>query len=106
MDQGWDSGESALLTAVLCVNTPRLLLSLTYLMYNSLFTGAVMGQEWNRFGSTTGRKHPRVTCPQGAQRESYWLQLLYRYALPLMACSAFIHWSTSQAIFFARLKIT
>ena len=100
-----DSGQFDLLSAILCANAPQLILSFLYLMYNSLFTGMVMGQEWNRFGSNAGRKHLRVTYPQGEQRETYWLQLPYRYALPLMACSAFIHWSTSQAIFFARLKI-
>ena len=99
------SSELAVLSAVLCANTPQLILSFIYLMYNSLFTGMMMGQEWNRFGSTTRRKHLRVTYPQGEQRETYWLQLPYRYALPLMACSAFIHWCTSQALFFAQLKI-
>jgi len=93
------------LRAVLCANTPQLLLSFLYLMYNSLFTGMVMGQEWNQFGGATGRKYIRVTYPQGKQRGTYWLQLPYRYALPLMACSAFIHWSTSQALFFAQLNI-
>jgi len=96
--------EPGLIQAVLLANTPQLLLSFLYLMYNSLFTGMVMGQEWNQFRSTIGRKYLRVTYPQGEQRETYWLQLPYRYALPLMACSAFIHWSTSQSIFFVQLK--
>jgi len=97
--------EPSLIQAVLLANTPQLLLSFLYLMYNSLFTGMVMGQEWNRFGSTIGRKYLRVTYPQGEQRETYWLQLPYRYALPLMACSAFIHWSTSQSLFFSQLTV-
>ncbi|KAF8418409.1 hypothetical protein EV426DRAFT_720607 [Tirmania nivea] len=100
-----DSVEITFLQGVLYANTPQLILSFMYLMYNSLFTGMVMGQEWNRFASITDRQYLRVTYPQGEQRETYWLQLPYRYALPLMACSAFIHWSTSQALFFTRLRI-
>jgi hypothetical protein len=37
--------------------------------------------------------------PQGEQRSSYFLQLPYRYAIPLLGFSAVMHWLVSQSIF-------
>ena len=43
---------------------------------------------------------PKVSKnPQGEQRSSYFLQLPYRYAIPLLGFSAVMHWLVSQSIF-------
>ena len=42
--------------------------------------------------------------PQGEQRSSYFLQLPYRYAIPLMGFSAVMHWLISQSIFLIAIE--
>lgn len=39
-----------------------------------------------------------------SQRDSYWLQIPYRYAIPLLISFTVLHWLTSQSIFLVRLK--
>jgi hypothetical protein len=39
------------------------------------------------------------TLPVGAQRNTYFLSLPYRYSIPLMVCSAFLHFLVSQSLF-------
>jgi len=53
--------------------------------------------EWNNLGR--GHKPLRVTRPVGQQRETYFLQLPYRWSLPLMVASGSLHWLLSQSIF-------
>lgn len=60
----------------------------------------VMAKEWSDFAHE--RKTLRVTVPEGAQRSTYYLQLPYRYAIPLLGTSMLLHWLTSQAIFLDR----
>lgn len=52
----------------------------------------------------TTRKGLRVTAPRGEQRSSYFLQLPYRWAVPLMIVSGALHWLMSQTIFPVRLE--
>ena len=54
--------EFTLLTGSLITNSPQLLLSASYLAYNSLFTRLQMAQEWATYG--TGHHPLRVTDPQ------------------------------------------
>jgi hypothetical protein len=60
----------------------------------------LMAKEWSKFGHV--RKTLRVTAPSGRQRSTYYLQLPYRYAIPLLVASMLLHWLTSQAIFLDR----
>src|SRR3954447_13322803 len=46
---------------VVIINTPQLLLSVLYFIYNSIFTSMLSGHEWNRFA--TRRKALRVIRP-------------------------------------------
>ena len=50
------------------------------------------------------RKTLRVTSPEGEQRSTYYLQLPYRYAVPLMFASGLLHWLVSQSLFLAQLN--
>jgi hypothetical protein len=57
--------------------------------------------EWNNLA--TSRKGLRVTRPVGQQRDTYFLQLPYRWSLPLTIASGGLHWLLSQSIFLVRV---
>lgn len=97
------SDSSGLILLVLLSNSPQLVLSFLYLSYNSLFTSMLLAQEWN--GYATRRKPLRVTSATGHQRSTYWLQLPYRYSVPLLIASAVLHWLVSQSLFLARVTV-
>lgn len=59
--------------------------------------------EWSRFAYQ--RKTLRVTSPVGKQRCTYYLQLPYTFALPLLVLSGSLHWLLSQSIFLARVTV-
>ncbi|KAI1497832.1 hypothetical protein F5X99DRAFT_353108 [Biscogniauxia marginata] len=87
----------SLTEAVLLANSPQLLLSFCYLAYNNLFTRLQMAREWALFSDGY---HPlRVTSPKGKQYSTYRLQLPYKYSLPLIAVSIFLHWLLSNTIY-------
>jgi len=93
-----NSGTIRLLSNVLVANLPQLILSLTYFTYKALFTSMLAGLEWSQLAWQ--KKSLRVSQkPQGEQRSSYFLQLPYRYAIPLLGFSAIMHWLISQSIF-------
>jgi hypothetical protein len=83
---------------VFMANLPQLVLSAVYFTYNSLFTCFFLGSEWSSY--STGSKSLRVSNdPQGNQRSTHFLQLPYRFALPLIVLSGVLHWLCSQSIF-------
>jgi hypothetical protein len=91
-------GTVGLLSNVLVANLPQLILSFTYFTYNALFTSMLAGLEWSKMAWQ--KKSLRVSqTPKGQQRSSYFLQLPYRYAIPLLGFSAVMHWLVSQSIF-------
>lgn len=57
--------------------------------------------EWNSLATT--RKGLRVTRPRGQQRDTYFLQLPYKWSLPLTAASGGLHWLLSQSVFLVRI---
>jgi len=89
--------------AILLANLPQTILSVLYLTYNSLFTCMLMGHEWSLFSHH--HRTLRVTSPWPGQRSTYWLQIPYTYAIPLMTLSSLLHWLTSQSLFLARVDI-
>ncbi len=91
----------SLLGAAVLVNIPQLILSLNYFFINSHLTSMLAAYEWRRFA--TEWKGLRVTRPIGAQKSTYFLQLPYRYAIPLLTMSALLHWLVSQAFFLAKI---
>ena len=94
-------GSSGLVQTVLLANSPQVLLSFLYLLYNNLFTSMLLAKEWT--GYAHQRKGLRVTNPKGLQRSTYFLQLPYTYSVPLLTASGLMHWLVSQSIFLARV---
>ncbi|KAI9767495.1 MAG: hypothetical protein M1835_007039 [Candelina submexicana] len=102
---GWSlpsGGTSAIIPSVLVANVPQPILSFLYLLINGLCTSMLLAQEWSGFADE--RKTLRVSNPNGTQRSTYFLQLPYRYALPLLAFSGVLHWLVSQSIFLANVS--
>lgn len=94
-------GSAGLISVLLIVNSPQLIVSSCYLLYNGLFTSMHLAHEYS--GYARQRKPLRVTTPKGMQRSTYWLQLPYVYGMPLIISSAILHWLVSQSIFLARI---
>ena len=100
MGRGFDS----LLSNVVMANIPQLVMSVLYFTYNGLFTSISLAVEWD--GYAQHRKGLRVSSsPAGAQRSKYFLQLPYRYSLPLLVTSGLLHWLISQSIFLVFVEI-
>ena len=90
------SGAEKLIMYVLVANIAQPILSLIYFNYNGIFTSMLAGREWSQFAKR--RKGLRVSdVPAGSQRSTYFLQLPYRYAVPIMILSGVIHWLVSQS---------
>ncbi|KAL9115828.1 MAG: hypothetical protein Q9227_000196 [Pyrenula ochraceoflavens] len=96
-------GATGLLNVVLLANLPQALLSFLYLCYNNLFTTMCLAQEWDSFSHL--RKGLRVSRPNGEQRSKYFLQLPYRYAIPMVIVSLLFHWLVSQSLFLANITM-
>ncbi|KAI7269566.1 hypothetical protein KC343_g3010 [Hortaea werneckii] len=97
-------GSAGLVLSVLLANLPQAIVSFLYLTYNGLFTCMCLAHEYSQYG-LAGRKKPlRVTTPHGQQRSTYYLQLPFRYAAPLLIASTTVHWLISQSIFLARIS--
>ncbi len=93
-----DSWPTSLIANTIIANVPQLIFSLIYFLTNSLLTSMTLAAEWSRYAVL--RRGLRVSWnPKAAQRQSYFLSLPYRYAVPLMASSATLHWLISQSIF-------
>jgi hypothetical protein len=60
----------------------------------------LLAAEWSTFAHK--RKSLRVSDPKPGQKSTYFLQLPYRYAIPLLILSGVLHWSVSQSIFIAQ----
>lgn len=97
------TGTSGLLANVLVANSPQLIFSCLYLLYNGIFTSMCLAHEYSKYSNC--RKGLRATSPQGDQRSTYWLHLPYVYSIFLLAASALLHWSISQTIFLVGIDV-
>ncbi|KAK0653618.1 hypothetical protein DIS24_g5839 [Lasiodiplodia hormozganensis] len=95
--------SAAIWRATLLANAGQPLLSLLHCAYNALFTALYLGTEWDGYGGGGGessKKGLRISSvPRGAQRASHFLQLPWRYGVPLSAASTLLHWLASQSVF-------
>ncbi|KAI0022397.1 hypothetical protein F4780DRAFT_788792 [Xylariomycetidae sp. FL0641] len=91
------AGKRSLIQALLLANAPQLLLSLSYYMYNWLYTMLCVEKEWNSYSREY--RPLRVTDPKGEQVSSWRLQLPYRYSAPLLSFSALLHFLVSSALY-------
>lgn len=63
----------------------------------------LVSHEYAQFATT--RKALRVTRPRGQQRSTYWLQLPYKYSVPMMSIMVLLHWLASRSIFLVQIAI-
>ena len=101
---GWslsyiNNADTAIVAATLIANTPQLVLSFLYVTLNGLVTSMFVAREWSSY--MLKRKALRVSKPTSPQRRTYFLQLPYRVAVPLIVLSLLLHWLVSQSIFLA-----
>jgi hypothetical protein len=98
-------GGASLLKSVVVANSPQIAASAIYFTYNALVTTLSLASEWDRFARK--RKAPRITgsVPVGQQRKSYFLQLPFRYSIPLIATSGVLHWLISQTLFVVFVEV-
>jgi hypothetical protein len=91
------SGLSGIGQNVIVANITQVIISLVYFSYNATTTSMLLAHEWSEFFRRS--KSLRVSSSrQGLQRSTYFLQLPYRYALPLLCISALLHWLASQSL--------
>ena len=93
--------RAALMSVVLLANLPQALLSICYLLYNGAFTCMLMEQEFQAYARRPRRL--RVSLPVYDQRSTYYLQLPFRFAIPLIMASGLMHWLISQSLFIAHI---
>ncbi|CAG9974325.1 unnamed protein product [Clonostachys byssicola] len=95
-------GEASIIATVLISNLPQVLLSFLYLILNSLITAMAGAIEWSKYGQGTQRPL-RVSFPKGSQRSTFFLQLPYRYSIPMLSVSVLMHWMVSQSLFVVQI---
>lgn len=92
------TGAGGLIAGDIVANAAQPVLSFVYFAYNGLLTSISTALEWEAYAGK--RKGLRVSGkPQGEQRSTYFLQLPYRIALPLMVTSRVLHRLVSQSLF-------
>ncbi|KAF1845476.1 uncharacterized protein K460DRAFT_311919 [Cucurbitaria berberidis CBS 394.84] len=100
--KGDDTGSSGIVPTLLIANIPQLGFSLLYVVYTNIWSKLLVAQEFDRL--TQVKKGLRVSeRPRGMQRNSQIFTLPVRYAVPLMGCSAMLHWLCSQSFFMVRI---
>ena len=96
--------NAPILANALIVNLPQLMLSVVYVICNTLLTSMLRSAEYSSF--SLRRQSLRVSEPTGIQRSTYWLQLPFRYATPLIVVSGVLHWVVSESVFLVNITVT
>lgn len=87
----------------LAVNAIQIGLAWSYLAANDLLTSMVASREYQRYAAV--RKAVRVARPEGQQRDTYFLSLPYKYALPLITLWTLLHWQISIELELVRVQV-
>jgi hypothetical protein len=96
-----DVGSSGIIPLLIVANIPQLGISILYVVYTGIWGKLAVTREFDNLAKS--RKGLRVSNrTYGRQRASHFLTLPIRYAVPLMACSATMHWLCSQSLFLVR----
>ncbi|KAF1912724.1 hypothetical protein BDU57DRAFT_583233 [Ampelomyces quisqualis] len=97
-----DVSSTGIVPTLLLANVPQLGFSLLYVAYANIWSKLLVAHEFDRM--TQSKKGLRVSeRRRGMQRASHFFTLPVRYALPLMSCSAALHWLCSQSFFMVRI---
>jgi hypothetical protein len=97
-----DTGSSGIVPTLLVTNIPQLGFSFLYIVYANLYGKLLAARQ---FDILTQRKRGlRVSeRPRGMQRANHIFTLPARFALPLLACSAALHYFCSASFFMVRI---
>lgn len=92
----WESGVK---TQVIVANLPQLIVTVCYFTYNNVLSAMLAAAEWTSYG--TVHKPLRVTWPvEGSkQKSTYWLNVSYKYGIPMQTVYMLLHWLISQSFF-------
>lgn len=96
-------GSPGLMKNVLLANSPQLVLSLLYIIYNRMYTCMSLSKEWHSLAHKS--QSLRVTNPKGSQRSTYFLSLPYHYSLLILIISVSTHWILSQSLFLVAIDV-
>ena len=95
---------SDVLSTAVIANSPQLILSAVYVVYNNILTSICLAAEYTDFASE--RKGLRVSArPVGAQRAAYFLQLPLKLGVPLVVISGTMHWLISQSLYLVKIDL-
>lgn len=89
--------------AAIVVNSPQILFSSMYFIFNSTLTMMHTVHEWGSF--TKRRKALRVSSPKGHQRSTYWLQLPWSYSIPLILACGSLHWLLGRSLYLVKVDV-
>ncbi|KAF2023080.1 hypothetical protein EK21DRAFT_95204 [Setomelanomma holmii] len=87
--------NTSLIGGVLLANSPQAVLSYLYVAFNTLYTSMLIGKEWSSYMHE--RKALRVTTPVAQQRDTYWLSVPFRYAIPMTITSITVTGTTTSS---------
>jgi hypothetical protein len=82
---------------VMFPNMWQVLLSVAYVIFNSLLTTLCCEAEWQSFATRANTL--RVTSPDGEQRSTYFISLPLRWGLPFRFAFFIMLWTLSQGLF-------
>lgn len=91
-----------LISNVLLANLPQFLLSILYMLSNTVLSTFLVQREFSHMCQEHKRKPLRVSEPIGIQRGSYFISLPLRYGVPLYVMSSVLHWTISESLFFSK----
>ncbi|KAM0811734.1 hypothetical protein AB5N19_12090 [Seiridium cardinale] len=103
---GSGPGKSlGVIKSTLIANAPQLMASYIYVACNSVLTSMLAHHEVSTYA--VRRRGLRVSFPKRntAQRATYFLQVPWKIALPLMTTSTVLHWCMSQSLFLLRVAV-
>ena len=97
LDPSGQNYSGNFLSYAILANIPQLLVSVCYLLFNSLLTRLHMAGEWALM--CTNYRPLRVTVPKGRQVSSYTLQLPLRWSVPSMVLGIVLHFLVSNSLY-------
>ena len=97
------SNTNSIIWVAVLINSPQVLFSMLYFIFNAILTMMHTAHEWSSFTKT--RKALRVSSPRGKQRSTYWLQLPWSYSLPMIAVSGSLHWLLGRSVYLVKVEV-
>jgi hypothetical protein len=94
---------SSVISNALVVNSIQLLVSIVYVTYNSLLTRMLAFDEYSHLAEH--KRTLRVSAPVGEQRSTFYLQIPYRYSVPLLTSMALLHWLISRGVYLVNVRV-